>query len=55
MLYHDRIDLTEGIDVTKSNNRKKYGLSRLFFLIVGSNFKILYVMVAMIWRCCVLR
>ena len=42
MLYYDRIDISEGIDPTKSNN------VTIGFLIMDSNFKILYAMVAMI-------
>ena len=31
-----------------------HGLSLLVFSILDSKFKIMFVMVAMIWRCCVL-
>ena len=40
MLHYDRIDLQEGIDHTKSKNSKEC------ILIMGSNFKIMFVMVA---------
>ena len=53
MLHYDRIDLSEGADVAKSNN-SIICLFKHGFLIMGSNFKILYVMVAMILQCYVL-
>ena len=43
MLYYNRIDITEKIDPTKSN---KSNVTTVF-LIMGSNFKLLYAMVAM--------
>ena len=43
MLYYNRIDITEKIDPTKSNKSKVTTV----FLIMGSNFKLLYAMVAM--------
>ena len=64
MLCDDRIDISEGIDLAKSNNSKEcmicqYWFSKsnnskecmicqYFFLIMDSSFKILYAMVAMI-------
>ena len=53
-MYYNRIDLSEEIDVVKSNSSKEYIICRYWFLIMGSSFKILYVMVSMIWRFCVL-
>ena len=44
MLYYDRIDISEGINFTKRNA----WFVTIAFLIMGSNFKILYVMVATI-------
>ena len=31
MIYYDRIDISEGIDLAKSNNGKEYDLSLLAF------------------------
>ena len=53
MLHYDTIDLSEGTDVAKSNNSIIW-LLKHGFLIMGSNFKILYVMVAMTLQCYVL-
>ena len=46
------IDLSEGIDVAKSSNSKE--CLKVCFLIMDLNFKVPFVMVAMIWQCCVL-
>ena len=43
MLYYNRIDISEGIDPTKS---KWFAI--IGFLIMDSNFKILYAMFVMI-------
>ena len=48
MLYYDKIDISEGIDPAKSNNSKECMVCHYWFLIMGSNFKILSVIVAMI-------
>ena len=39
MVYYNRIDISEGIDLAKSNNSKE---CMIWFLIMDSNFKILY-------------
>ena len=49
MLYYNRIDLSEETGITKSNNkRKNVCFVTIGFLIMGLNFKILSVKVAMI-------
>ena len=48
MLYYDRIDISEGIDIAKSNNRKEFMICLYWFLIMDSNFKIMYAIVVMI-------
>ena len=48
MLYYDRIDISEGIDSTKSRNSNDSMICRYWFLIMDLNFKIMYAMVAMI-------
>ena len=48
MMYYDRIDISEEIDLAKSNNRKEFMICHYQFLIMDSNFKILYAMVVMI-------
>ena len=50
-MYYDRIDISEGLDLTKSNKSRE---CMICFLIIGSNFKIMYVMIVMILQCCVL-
>ena len=47
MLYYDRIDISIGIDPTKSNKSKECMICDYCFLIMDSNFKILYAMVSM--------
>ena len=43
MEYYDRIDISEAIDLAKSNNSKECMICHYcFFLIMDSNFKILY-------------
>ena len=51
MLYYDRTDISEGIDLAESNKSKECMISTIDFLIMDSNFKILCAMVAMIWQC----
>ena len=52
MLYYDRIDISEGIDPTKSNKSKEYMIcSFLIIYLHIKNIKIMYAMVAMIWQC----
>ena len=54
MLFRGRIDLSEKIDVGRSNNSKECTVCHYcFFLTMGLDFKILSAMVIMIWRCCV--
>ena len=49
MLYFDRIDKNEVTDLGKSNNSKECMISEYwFFLIMDSNFKIMYAMVVMV-------
>ena len=51
MLYYERIDISQGIDLAKSNNSKECMICYYWiigFLIMGSNFKIMYVMVVII-------
>ena len=48
MLYYDRIDISEGIDLAKCNNSKEFLICHSWFLIMDSNFKILYVMVVIL-------
>ena len=46
MLYYNSI--REGIDLAKSSNIKEFSFTG--FLIMDSNFKILYAMAVMIWQ-----
>ena len=48
MLYYDRINLSEGTYVAKSNNSKKCLVCHYWFLIMCLNLKIMSVMVLMI-------
>ena len=48
MLYYNRIDLSEGIDVAKAITVKNVWFVTIGFLIMGLNFNILSVMVVMI-------
>ena len=49
MLYYNIIDINKGIDLaTSNNNKKKVGFFTIGFLIIDSDFKIIYVMVVMI-------
>ena len=43
MLYYDRIDISGGIDLTKSNNSKEYMICHYWFFNHGFNFKVLFV------------
>ena len=54
MLHFDKIDLSKGIDPPESNNSKEYIICHYWDLIMGSNFKILFVMAVLIWQCYVL-
>ena len=49
MLYYNRIDLNEGMDVAKSINNEECVICHYWYLIMGPNFKIQSVMVATIW------
>ena len=53
-MYYDRTDISEGIDLARSSNSKHVGFAIIVFLIMDSNFKIMYAMVPMFWQCCVL-
>ena len=48
MLHFDKIDLSKGIDPPESNNSKEYIICHYWDLIMGSNFKILFVMAVLI-------
>ena len=48
MLFYDRIDVSEGTDLTKSNNSKECMICHYWFLIMNLNFKIMYGTVVMI-------
>ena len=48
MIYYDRIDISKGIDLAKSNSCKECMICTIGFLIMDSNFKILYAKVVMI-------
>ena len=48
LYYYKRIYINEGIDLIKSNNNKEYMIYHQCFLIMDSNFKIMYAMVAII-------
>ena len=48
MLYHDRIDISDGIHIVESNKSKERILENIVFLMMDSNFIILSAMVLMI-------
>ena len=48
MLYYDRIDLSEEIDVTKVTTEKNLWFVTIIILIMGLNFKIQFAIVVMI-------
>ena len=49
MLYYDRIDISKRVDLTKRNKSKKNErFAIIAFLIMDSNFKIMYAMVVII-------
>ena len=48
MLHYDRIDISKGIDLAKSNNSKECMIWYFCFLIIDLVFKITYVMVVII-------
>ena len=48
MLYYDCIDISKGVDLAKSNYHKKHWFVNTGFLIMDSNFKVMYAMVALI-------
>ena len=48
MLYYYRIDLSQGIDVAKSNNSKKCIICHYWLFNHGFKFLILYVIVVII-------
>ena len=43
MMYYDRIDISGGIDLAKSNNSKEYMICHYWFFNQGFNFKALFV------------
>ena len=52
MLYYNRIDISEGIDLTKIiTTVKNVRFVIIGFLIMDLNVKILYAMVVLIWHC----
>ena len=51
MLYYDRVDISEGIDLAKNNYSEKFIICHHWFLIADSSFKILYAKVVMICQC----
>ena len=52
MLYYEVIDMSEGIDLTKSNKSKRMqDFATTGFFVMDSNFKILYVIFAMVCQC----
>ena len=46
MLYYDRIDISERINI-ESNNSKECMICQYYFLIMDSNFQVLYALVVM--------
>ena len=48
MLYYDRIDLSEEIDVTKVTTEKNMWFVTIIVLIMGLNFKIQFAIAVMI-------
>ena len=54
MLYYHEIDVGEEINIAKSINIRNVQLFTVGVLIISSNFKILYAIIAIIERCCVL-
>ena len=53
MLYYDRIDLSERIDIVKSNGSKELIIFPYCNFHRGFKFQN-SVMVAMVWKCCVI-
>ena len=55
-MYYYRIVISKGTDPAKkkNNSSKEYMVCHYCFLIMSWNFKISFVMVVMVWRCCVL-
>ena len=51
MMYYDRTDTSGGIDPDKSNRSKECMICPIGFLNIDLNFKILHVMIGMIWKC----
>lgn len=54
MLYYHKIDIAEESNVAKSINIKNVQFFTVGVLIISSNFKILYGIIAITERCCVL-
>ena len=48
MLYYDRIGISEGIDIAKSNNSKECMFATFDFLIMASNFRNICEMVVVV-------
>ena len=51
MLYYDIIDINEGMILLKVIKGENVGFVTISFLIMESNFKIMYAMVVMIEQC----
>ena len=51
MLYHDRIDIRKELILLKVATVKNVWFVIIVFLIMDSNFKILYVRIVIIWKC----
>ena len=47
-MYYDRIHISKGIDLTKSNKMNECMICHYCFLIMASYFKIMYAIVVMI-------
>ena len=48
MLYYDSVDISKGIDPTKSNKSRERMFVTIGFLIMDSNFKIMYIIIVVI-------
>ena len=48
MLYYDSVDISKGIDPTKTNKSRERMFVTIGFLIMDSNFKIMYIIIVVI-------
>ena len=48
MLYYDSVDISKRIDPTKSNKSRERMFVTIGFLIMDSNFKIMYIIIVVI-------